>query len=66
MDLVRNALERGQSALTEYEAKRFLSARGIPVAREALAKNPAAAVREGGELHIADFADLPIRNSCLW
>jgi acetate---CoA ligase (ADP-forming) subunit beta len=46
MDLVRNALERGQSALTEYEAKRFLSARGIPVAREALSKNPTAAVRE--------------------
>ena len=50
MDVIKDALERGQSALTEHEAKRFLSARGIPVAIEALAKNPTAAAVEAARI----------------
>ena len=37
MDIIQNALTKGQSALSEYDAKRFLSCFGIPVNREAIA-----------------------------
>ncbi|NIS63375.1 MAG: carboxylate--amine ligase [Proteobacteria bacterium] len=35
-DLIKEALARGQSALSEYSSKRFLSSFGIPVIREAV------------------------------
>ncbi len=50
MDVIRDALQRGQSALTEYEAKQFLAARGIPVAIESLAETPIAAAKEAARI----------------
>lgn len=38
-ELVESALERGQSALSEYEAKQVLAAYDIPTSREILVKN---------------------------
>lgn len=36
MDIVTEALARGQAALSEYDSKRFLSGFGIPVTREVI------------------------------
>lgn len=46
MDLIREMLGRGQSTLSEVDAKRFLAACGIPVVREALSPNPEHAAQE--------------------
>jgi acetyl-CoA synthetase (ADP-forming) len=43
MDLLKQALAEGLPALDEYRAKRFLSTFGIPVSRESVARDPAAA-----------------------
>jgi acetyl-CoA synthetase (ADP-forming) len=43
MDLLKQALAEGLPALDEYRAERFLSAFGIPVSRESVASDPAAA-----------------------
>ena len=44
MDPLEEALAKGLLALDEHSAKRFLSAFGIPVSRETLARDPAEAV----------------------
>lgn len=46
MNLIEHALADGQPALTEHDAKRFLSELGIPVCRETLVADPGAAVAE--------------------
>ena len=46
MNLIKEALARGQSALSEYDAKRFLSCFGIPVIREAVVPNADSAAAE--------------------
>jgi len=46
MDLIKEALARGQTALNEYDSKRFLSSFGIPVVREATALDAHAAATE--------------------
>lgn len=46
MDLIKEALARGQSALSEYDSKRFLSSFNIPVVREAVARNADSAAAE--------------------
>jgi len=50
MNFIKDALERGQSALNEYEAKRFLSGFGVPVTRETLVYNTKAAAAEAAEI----------------
>lgn len=44
--LIQEALARGQPALSEYEAKQFLSCFGIPVIREAIALDAESAAAE--------------------
>jgi len=46
MDIIEEALRQGQSALNEYEAKRFCARFGIPVCREAITHDADAAVKE--------------------
>jgi acetyl-CoA synthetase (ADP-forming) len=46
MNLIEEALVRGQSALSEYDSKRFLSSFGIPVIREAVTPNADSAAAE--------------------
>jgi acetyl-CoA synthetase (ADP-forming) len=50
MDLIEEALERGQSALNEHDSKRFLSSFGIPVIREAIASDADAAAVEAANI----------------
>jgi len=46
LNLIKEALARNRSALSEYDSKRFLSSFGIPVIREALAQNADSAAAE--------------------
>ena len=50
MDLIKEALARGQSALSEYDSKRFLSSFGIPVIREAIAPDADSAAAEATKI----------------
>ncbi len=50
MDLLKQALAEGLPALDEHRAKQFLSAFGIPVSRELVAGNPAAAAAAAGAI----------------
>jgi len=49
-EIIQNALNRGQTALSEYDSKKLLEAFGIPVTREALAVNEEDAVAHAREL----------------
>ena len=50
MNLLKEALAKGQAALNEFDSKQFLSAFGIPVCREVLAENPDAAATEARKI----------------
>ncbi|MFW5901502.1 MAG: acetate--CoA ligase family protein [Thermodesulfobacteriota bacterium] len=50
MEIIEQALARGQRALTEYEAKKLLSAYGIPVTREQLAGDRESAAAAAAEI----------------
>jgi acyl-CoA synthetase (NDP forming) len=50
MGLIEAAVQAGRTALNEHEAKTFLAGFGIPVSRETLAGDVAAAVRAAGEI----------------
>jgi acyl-CoA synthetase (NDP forming) len=50
MKIIQNALERGAGNLTEYESKRFLATYGIPITREAVARNEEEAVAKASEI----------------
>ena len=50
MEIIKQALAKGQAALSEYEAKRFCSSFGIPVCREAIAYDADSAVAEAVKL----------------
>jgi acetyl-CoA synthetase (ADP-forming) len=45
-NLIKETLARGQSALSEYDSKRFLSSFGIPVIREGIAPDAKSAAAE--------------------
>ena len=46
MDIIKEALNKGQKALNEYDAKRFCASFGIPVCHQALAHDAASAAEE--------------------
>lgn len=46
MDIIKEALSKGQSALNEYDAKRFCASFDILVCREAIARDADSAVKE--------------------
>ena len=50
LNLIKEALERGQLALSEYDSKRFLSQFGIPVCREAIAPDADSAAAEAAKI----------------
>jgi acetyl-CoA synthetase (ADP-forming) len=50
MNIIQEALARGQLVLNEYDSKRFLSHFGIPVSREAIAPNADSATKEAAEI----------------
>lgn len=50
VNLIKEALARGQSALNEYDSKRFLSSFGIPVIREGIVRDAASAAAEAGKI----------------
>jgi acetyl-CoA synthetase (ADP-forming) len=50
MDLIKDALAKGQFALSEYDSKRFLSSFGIPVIREAVVRNADSAAAEARKI----------------
>lgn len=49
-NLIKEALAKGQSALSEYDSKRFLSQFGIPVCRETLAPDADSAAVEAARI----------------
>lgn len=49
MEMIQEALQKGQSTLSEYDSKRLLSAYGFPVVREKLVNSRAAAVKAAKE-----------------
>ena len=50
VNLIEEALARGQSALSEYDSMRFLSSFGIPVIREAMAFDAESAAAEAEKI----------------
>ena len=46
MEIIKEALAKGQTALSEHEAKRFCASFGIPVCREAIVYDAGSAVAE--------------------
>ena len=50
MEIINEALTRGQAALSEYDAKQFCSSFGIPVCREAIVYDADSAVTEAVEI----------------
>ncbi len=50
MEIIQEALKKGQKTLSEYDSKRLLSAYGFPVVRETLVKSRAAAVKAAKEI----------------
>jgi acyl-CoA synthetase (NDP forming) len=50
MDIIKEALAKGQTTLNEYEAKKFCAGLGIPVCREALALDADAVAAEAARI----------------
>jgi acetate---CoA ligase (ADP-forming) subunit beta len=50
MDLIKEGLSRGQSALSEHVSKQFLSSFGIPVTREVIAPDAGSAAAEAEKI----------------
>jgi acetate---CoA ligase (ADP-forming) subunit beta len=49
-NLIQEALAKGQSALSEYDSKRFLSSFGIPVCRETIVSDADSAARQAAKI----------------
>ncbi len=49
-DLIRSALKKGQTALSEYESKKLLRLYGVPTTREKLSRSPEEAISAAAEL----------------
>ncbi len=50
MEIIQEALKKGQKTLSEYDSKRLLSGYGIPAVRETLVQSRAAAVKAAKEI----------------
>jgi succinyl-CoA synthetase beta subunit len=50
MNPIEEAMAKGQPALNEYDAKRFLASFGVPICRETLASNPDGAAAEAARI----------------
>ncbi len=50
MKIIKDALDRGQTALSEHEAKRFCASFGIPVCQEAIAYDADSAAAEAARI----------------
>ncbi len=50
IDIINNAVANGQTALSEYDAKRFLSGFGIPICRETVADSADSAADEAKKI----------------
>jgi len=50
MEIIQEALKKGQKTLSEYDSKRLLGAYGFPVVREKLVNTRAAAVKAAKEI----------------
>jgi acyl-CoA synthetase (NDP forming) len=50
VDIIKKALTTNQSALNEYDSKRFLSCFGIPINREVLAHSADEAAAEASKI----------------
>jgi succinyl-CoA synthetase beta subunit len=50
MDLIQKALGKGQTALSEYDSKKFLSQFDIPICRETLARDPDSAAAKAEKI----------------
>jgi acyl-CoA synthetase (NDP forming) len=50
MEILAEAIERGQKSLSEFDSKRLLKAYGFPVVREVLVESRSAAVRAAKEI----------------
>ena len=50
MDIIKEALSKGDNTLNEYDAKRFLSGSGIPVCHEAMAHDADSAAKEAARI----------------
>jgi acetyltransferase len=59
--ILRTALDAGQKALDEYQAKRLLAAYGIPVTREGIARSEDEAVENAGRIGFPVAA-----KACAW
>ena len=50
MEIIENALKKGQKTLSEYDSKRLLSSYGFPAVRETLVNSRAGAVKAAKEI----------------
>jgi len=50
MEIIEEALKRGQKILSEYQSKKLLAGYGIPITRENLVNSEEEAVRTAGEI----------------
>ena len=55
INLIKEALARGQTALSEYDSKQFLSCFGIPVSQEVIAYDAESAMAKAVKIGFPSF-----------